>query len=98
LFAGVFGTKVRGVGSKTYEGVRFSVYPDDHLPPHVHATTADVTLIIELLEGGAIQLSKRKNAVQPANAPKNIQAKIRRVAAENVDELVALWEKTHGTR
>ena len=86
------------MGSKTYEGVRFSVYPNDHLPPHVHRTISDVTLIIDLLGDGAIRQADRKNAVHSANAPKNIQAKIRRVAAENVDELVALWEKTHGTR
>lgn len=86
------------MGSKTYEGVRFSVYPDDHLPPHVHGTTSDVTLILDLLEEGAVRLANRKNAVQPPNAPRNIQAKIRRVAADNVVELIALWEKTHGTR
>ena len=86
------------MGSRTFDGVRFAAYTDDHLPPHVHGTISDVTLIIDLLGDGAIRQADRKNAVQPANAPKNIQSKIRRVAAENVEQLVALWEKTHGTR
>lgn len=86
------------MGSKTHDGVRFSVYPNDHLPPHVHGTTAGVVVIVELLAGAEVALSSRKNAIDPVNAKKNDVAKILRVAAENVDELIALWEKTHGTR
>jgi len=86
------------VGSKTYDGVRFSVYPNDHLPPHVHGTTAGAVVIVELLADAEVALSSRKNAIDPVNAKKNDVAKILRVAAENVDELIALWEKTHGTR
>ncbi len=86
------------MGSKTYDGVRFSVYSSDHLPPHVHGTTAGVVVIIDLLPGAELALSSRKNAIDPANAKKNDVAKILRVAMENVDELIALWENTHGTR
>jgi len=86
------------VGSKTYDGVRFSVYPNDHLPPHVHGTTAGVVVIIDLLPDAEVALASRKDAIDPVNAKRNDVAKILRVAAENVDELMALWEKTHGTR
>jgi hypothetical protein len=86
------------VGSKTYGGVRFSVYPNDHPPPHVHGTSAGVTLIIDLLGNGDIRLSDRARAIKPPNAPKNVIDKILRVAAENISELEALWEKTHGSR
>ena len=86
------------MGSKTFEGVRFSVYPKDHPPPHVHGTMAGVVAILDLLPGGMVGLADRWDAVMPSNAPRNTVAKIRRVAAKNVDELVALWEKTHGAR
>jgi hypothetical protein len=59
---------------------------------------AGVILVIELLPTGEIRLADRWDAISPGNARRNVQAKIRRVARENVDELLALWEKTHGTR
>ena len=86
------------MGSKTYEGVRFSVYPKDHPPPHVHGTMAGVIVVFDLLPGGDIRLSERWDAITPSNAPRNVTAKIRRVAIANVAELMALWEVTHGTR
>ena len=86
------------MGSKTYEGVRFSVYPKDHEPPHIHGTTAGVVVIMDLLPNGKIKLAERWDAVTPSNAPRNIQSKIRRVATRNVEELILLWERTHGTR
>ncbi len=86
------------MGTKSFEGVRFAVHSDDHDPPHVHAKTPDAVLILDLLGDGKIRLSSREDAVTPGNAKRNVQAKIRRVAKENVDELEALWEKTHGTR
>jgi hypothetical protein len=86
------------MGSKTFEGVRFSVYSHNHPPPHVHGTIAGVIVVIELLPGGGTRLANRWDAISPSNAKSNVVTKIRRVARENVDELVALWEKTHGTR
>ncbi|MES2393250.1 MAG: DUF4160 domain-containing protein [Acidobacteriota bacterium] len=84
------------MGSKTYEGVRFSVYPNDHLPPHVHGTHASVTVIVDLLPNGCTQLSERRKAIRPRTAAQNTVAKILRVASENADELQKLWESTHG--
>jgi hypothetical protein len=86
------------MGSKTFEGVRFSVYPNDHLPPHVHGSLSGVTLVVDLLEEDEVRLSKRKYAVSPTNAKKNIVTRILQVATDNMDELNVLWEKTHGKR
>jgi hypothetical protein len=86
------------VGSKTFDGVRFMAYPADHDPPHVHATTAGVILVLVLLADGGVGLAERKDAISPGNAPRNVVARIQRVAAENVGELWALWEKVHGAR
>jgi|GEM_PF-1176466 hypothetical protein len=86
------------MGSKTFEGVRFSVYPNDHLPPHVHGSLSGVTLVVDLLGEDEVRLSKRKHAVSPTNAKKNIVTRILQVAADNMDELNVLWEKTHGKR
>ena len=98
MFATEVGNRVGVVDSKTFEGVRFSVYPKDHPPPHVHGTMADVVVVIALLANGEVDLADRWDKVLPSNAPRNVVAKILRVAGQNVDELIALWEKTHGTR
>jgi hypothetical protein len=85
------------VGSKTYDGVRFSVYPNDHLPPHVHGSTGGTRVILDLMPDGTVARSKRIDAVSK-KAKRNAVAKIERVAAENAAELTALWEKIHGDR
>jgi hypothetical protein len=86
------------MGSKTYEGVRFSVYPNDHLPPHVHGSLDGVVVVMDLLGDGAVRVSARRKAILPVGARQNVIAKIRRIAAENAYELEALWENTHGAR
>ena len=73
-------------------------YPADHDPPHVHATTAGVILVVALLADGGVDLADRKDAISPSNAPRNVVARVLRVAAANVAELWALWEKVHGAR
>jgi hypothetical protein len=68
------------------------------MPPHVHGTTAGVIVIVDLFGNGETRLSNRWDAVVPSNAPRNVTAKILRVANENAVELMGLWEKTHGAR
>ena len=85
------------MGSKTFEGVRFSVFTNDHHPPHVHGTASNVTVVVDLLGEGKIRLSTRARTIIPPNASRNVVAKIVRVAVANVEELEALWEKTHGS-
>jgi hypothetical protein len=70
------------VGSKTFEGVRFSVYPNDHLPPHVHGTCEGVVVIVDLLANGEVKLSARKDRMKPLAGKRNAVAKILRVAGQ----------------
>ena len=86
------------MGSRTFDGVRFSAYSLDHTPPHVHGWLSGVSVVIDLLGDGEIRLSSRPRSVRPANAKRNVEERILRIAAENVDELEALWERTHGER
>jgi len=52
------------VGSKTYDGVRFSAWVDDHIPPHVHAFYAGIEVVIELAEG-EFRVADLKDAITP---------------------------------
>jgi hypothetical protein len=81
------------VGSKTFDGVRFAAYTDDHPPPHVHGSYAGVEVILELLiVARAIRLADRKDRVKPANAKRSDISHVVTLAAEHFDELVQLWE------
>ena len=81
------------MGSKTFDGVRFAAYTDDHLPPHVHGFYAGIEAIVELLiSERAVRLSPRKDNVTPRNGKRSDVNHILRTAAKHFDELVALWE------
>jgi Domain of unknown function (DUF4160) len=81
------------VGSKTFDGVRFAAYTDDHLPPHVHGFYAGVEAIIDLsIPERAVRLSGRKKRVRPKNAKRSDVDHIRETARRNFDALVDLWE------
>ena len=45
-----------------------------------------------LISQNAVRLSRRKDAVRPANAKRADVNYIRKVAQQKFDELVALWE------
>ena len=84
------------MGSKTFDGVWFACYTDDHLPPHVHGQYGRAIVIVDLLTLGRVRRSARKDAVRPANAKRADVRHVLRVAAEHALELMELWEKTHG--
>lgn len=85
------------MGSVRFEGVRFSVYSDDHSPPHVHASYAEVRVVVDLLlEEEAVALSFRRNAVTPINGSRADVNYILELAAENYTALVRLWKAIHG--
>ena len=84
------------MGSRHFNGVRFQSYSLDHLPPHVHGSSNGVTLLLELLANGTVEISERAGAVTPGNAPDNEVRRIRRIAVKRYAELLALWEATHG--
>jgi hypothetical protein len=82
------------VGSKTFDGVWFEAYSDDHLPPHVHAFYGTAEVILDLdFEKWDIYLSKRRRNVIPPNAKKSDVRRIRRAAEEHGKELFTLWEE-----
>jgi hypothetical protein len=82
------------VGSKTYEGVRFVAWSNDHDPPHIHGYYAGVELIIELdLQARTVRASDRKKNPRPRNAKKSDVAYILLTAAKYFDTLVTLWEE-----
>jgi len=86
------------MGSLRFDGVRFSVYSDDHLPRHVHGSYAGVVVVVELFEDGTVGLSKRRKNILPATAKKNAVKKILLVAERQVTQLAELWEGIHGTK
>jgi hypothetical protein len=85
------------VSSLTFDSYRFTVHSNDHAPRHVHAFLSETEVVIELGTDGNVRLSKRKDAVRPANAKKADVRKLLIGAADHFDELVALWEGVHGT-
>jgi len=85
------------VGSKTFDGIRFSVYTADHLPRHAYGFSGDTTVVVDLLENNLVRKSSRRDAVRPGNAKENDVRRILNAAAEHVAELNELWERTHGT-
>jgi hypothetical protein len=76
-------------------GVRFKLYPEDHLPRHAHGLYAGIEVIVDLAADGTVTLAKRKDAIQPKNAKRNDVRKILQTAAENFDALVDAWEAMH---
>lgn len=84
------------MGSMTFDGVRFSVYSNDHAPPHVHGLLGGTRVIIDLLPSGDVDLAKRQNPIKPCNAKRADVRKVLSSAADNFEALLTLWERTHG--
>jgi hypothetical protein len=81
------------VGSKTFDGVRFAAYTDDHPPPHVHGFYAGVEVVMELIFAKKkIRLAQRKNRIIPASAKRSDVNYIIKVAKAHSREIHKLWE------
>ena len=81
------------MGSKRFDGVRFSAWSDDHTPPHIHGFYAGIEVLVDLLmEERGVRLSNRVDNVRPPNAKRSDVHHVRRTAMKHFDELVALWE------
>jgi len=83
------------VGSKTFDGVWFIAYPNDHLPPHVHGFYAEAEVLVELVDG-TVRRALRDDAVRPADAKRPDVKKILRVAAQHAEDLAELWRMARG--
>ena len=77
-------------------GVRFSAYPNDHAPPHVHGKYGSGVIVIEIFEDMTVALSPRKRNIIPSNMKKSDISKILQVAGRNVDALWSLWRIRDG--
>ena len=84
------------MGSVLFDGVRFVAYSNDHPPRHVHGFYAETEVIVDIGADHIVTLADRKNAIRPSNAKKSGVKKILLAAADNVEVLVALWEKVNG--
>jgi hypothetical protein len=83
------------VGSKTFDGVWFISFSNDHEPRHVHGKYAGTTVIVDLLPDGNVARSSRSKSVIPANAKRSDVRRIVNTAREHAMALQALWEMTH---
>lgn len=83
------------MGSKTFDGVWFEAYSDDHLPPHVHGFYAGVEVIVELIDGKT-RLSRRTKSILPRNSKRSDVNRILRTATKYADELAELWRVARG--
>ncbi len=73
--------------------VRFRVYPQDHLPRHVHGFIGSGEVIVDLRVDGSVALAERRDAVCHVT-----HAEVRKVlaaAASAFDQLAAEWETMH---
>ena len=67
------------------DGFRFVIYPNDHLPPHVHVKSGDRQECRINLEAG--------NFID--TPPRGMRKKIMKAYYENVESIRAGWEKYH---
>jgi hypothetical protein len=84
------------VGSLRFAGVLFVAYSNDHSPRHIHGFAGETEVIIDLRTDETVALSKRSDAIRPANAKRSEVKKILSVAASHFEALAELWESIHG--
>jgi hypothetical protein len=73
--------------------VRFRLYPQDHLPRHIHKFIGRGEVIMDVRADGSVALANRADAVRRLS-----RAEVRKVlaaAAKAFDRLAAAWEAMH---
>ena len=81
--------------ARSFDGIRFQAYTEDHLPPHVHGSYAETEVVIDLIDGKA-SISGRDKSVLPRNAKLSDVNRIVRAAGKYTDELMDLWRAARG--
>jgi Domain of unknown function (DUF4160) len=84
------------VSSLKFDGIRFVVYSNDHVPLHVHGFVGESQVIMHLRSDGNVALADRKDAIRPGNAKRADVKRVLNTAAQHFEELVRLWEGIHG--
>jgi hypothetical protein len=64
------------------------------MPMHAHCSLGDAEVIVELSKDGTVRVAQRADAVQ--NAKRNDLNRILTAAQEQSEDLLQLWEHTHG--
>ena len=83
------------MGSKTFDGVWFIAWSDDHTPLHLHGTYAGVELVVNLdVTGRKVTAAERERYPKPRNAKQSDVKHILRTAERHFDELIRLAEDT----
>jgi hypothetical protein len=82
------------MGSIFHNGVRLQIYSADHMPMHAHCSLGNAEVIVELSKDGTVRVAQRADAVQ--NAKRNDLNRILTAAQERSEDLLQLWEHTHG--
>ena len=84
------------MGSIRFEGVRFSAFPNDHSPAHIHGKYGSGVIIVEIYRDRTVALANRRRAIKPRTMKVNDIKKVLLAAEECVDELWQLWEEARG--
>ncbi len=86
------------MGPIRFEGVRFIIYSEDHLPAHVHCNYVGVEIIVELIGSPdpTAALARRRDAVRPFNAKQSDVNYLLRMAEDHAEELLSFWRRIHG--
>ena len=83
------------MGSKRIGQVRFRAISGDHPgaePPHLHADIGSGEVIIELLEGGDVRLSRAHGDPIRGKVTASEQRVVLTTARDSFDELKDLWK------
>ncbi len=85
------------MGSKTFDGVRFVAWTNDHDPPHIHGFYGSAEVLLDLIyakemKDREVRLADRLDSIRPPNAKKSDVRRVRRAAKKCSDELFTLWE------
>jgi hypothetical protein len=83
------------LGTVRIGGICFRLYPDDHVPRHVHAEYSGMEAIVDLRVDGTVALANRVDRIRPVNAKRSDVKRVLSAAQEHFDELVLAWEEMH---
>jgi hypothetical protein len=81
------------MGTVRGRGVKFRVYPKDHLPVHVHAKIGSGEVIVEVQRDGTVRLSTVHRDPVIGDVKDNEIARALEEAARLAKELRAEWKE-----
>jgi hypothetical protein len=74
------------------DGLRVTIYPNDHRPAHVHVIGRSCEAVFNLnCPGGPVELRENYRFSRPELAA------IRKMLSESLQHLCRAWEEIHGT-